>query len=225
MRRVGVLFLLVASTLAIAPGRADAHICPGVVQIPVGTPASVTVYVRIEGTDIPDVQLDVPPELHLDKVEAPPGWTATRTGQTVRMHGPGFEHFTCPYFTIGVTASTKGAFQIPVTQRDASGTLVLRSSTDPAQKHGQNYAETVYAGVKPPSTSTGGGMSGITIAGIALIAIGVLAAAGFAWRSRRRGDDDDEGDDAALDEHRARVEAFRAQTRARAPRDSTPERQ
>jgi hypothetical protein len=210
MGRIGVLVVGVTLTLGGWSARADAHICPYAAQIPVGRSSTVPVYVTVESEATPDVEVDVPPALHLENAGAPKGWTFTRDGQVLRFRGPAFSPFTCPSFAIVVTAPTKGAYPMTVVQRDAHGKVTAKTTTDPAQRLSPGYAPTVYAGVKPPSTSSGTSLSGTTIAGIALLAAGVLMAIALgrrALRARREGEREGELQD--------RLDEFRKQTRDR----------
>jgi hypothetical protein len=210
MGRLGVLVVAVTLTLAGWSARADAHICPYAAQIPVGRSSTVPVYVTVESRATPDVEIDVPPELHLENAGAPKGWTFTRNGQVLRFRGPGFSPFTCPSFAIVVTATTKGAFPMTVVQRDSHGNVIAKTTTDPTQRLSPGYAPTVYAGVKPPSTSGGTSLSGTTIAGIALMGVGVVMAIALgrrALRDRREGEREGELQD--------RLDEFRKQTRDR----------
>src|SRR2546429_1414340 len=100
MRRAGVLMALVVLTLSGWSARADAHVCPSAVKIPVGRSSSVPVYVTVESEATPDIEVGVPPELRLETVTAPTGWKFTRAGQTLRFRGPALSPFTCPSFTI-----------------------------------------------------------------------------------------------------------------------------
>jgi hypothetical protein len=210
MGRLGVLVVAVTLTLVGWSARADAHICPYSAQIPVGRSSTVPVYVTVESEATPDVEVDVPPELHLERAGAPKGWTFTRKGQILRFRGPAFSPFTCPSFAIVITAPTKGVYPISVVQRDAHGNVTRRTTTDPKQRLSPGYAPTVYAGVKPPSTSSGTSLSSTTIAGIALLAAGVLMAIALVRRARRaRREDEREG------ELQDRLDEFRKQTRDR----------
>jgi hypothetical protein len=209
MRRVGVLTVLVVLTLGGWSPRADAHVCPSAVKVPVGRSATVPVYITVESVPAPDIEAVVPAELHLESVVAPTGWKFTRDGQTLRFRGPVFAPFTCPSFTISVTAPAKGAFPISVVQRDLHGDVTARSTADAGQPLNPGSSPTVYAGVKPPSPPGGGGPSGTTIAGIALVALGVVAGVALALRTRRARREDELED---------RLEEFRKQARDRSER-------
>jgi hypothetical protein len=185
-------------------------VCPYAAQIPVGQSSTVPVYVTVESLATPDVEVDVPSELRLENAAAPQGWKFTRDGQTLRFRGPAFSPFTCPSFGIRVTAPAKGVFPISVTQRDAHGDVITRSITDPQQRLSPGYSPTVYAGVKPPSPSNGDGPSGTTMAGLALVGLGVVLAAGFGWRARRG-----RRAEAREAELQDRLDEFRKQTRDR----------
>jgi hypothetical protein len=213
--RVVALVLLVLAGIGAGAGRADAHICPVVAAIPVGQLSTVTVAVTVEAVAVPDVEMQVPDQLRLDRVDPSPGWTITQQGQNIRYHGPPIAPYTCKYFSIGVTAQAKGAYAITVIQRDAQGKVVARSTLQGALTSQNPYAvQHVYAGVKPPSESSGGsGPSTTTIAGAVLVGLAVLAGVALAvrsWRARRA-----EARAAEVDE---RVEAFRKQARDRSQR-------
>jgi hypothetical protein len=210
MGRLGVLMVAVTLALGGWSARADAHICPYAKQIPVGRSSTVPVYVTVESRATPDVEVDVPPGLHLENAGAPKGWTFARDGQVLRFRGPAFSPFSCPSFAIVVTAPAKGVYPMSVVQRDAHGNVITKTTTDPAQRLSPLYAPTVYAGVKPPSTSGGTSLSGTTIAGIALLAAGVLMAIALGRRAlRARREDEREG---ALQD---RLDEFRKQARDR----------
>jgi len=244
VRRLAVLALAasVATTGALATDilPAAAHICPVPVEIAVGQPATIAVGVTVEDTPVSDVTVTIPAGLQLDRVDAKEGWTITRTGADVRLRGGPIPRFDCRYFSFGVTAPAAGSFGIPVVQRTADGKIVARSIPDPASAQSRVLDQWVYAGVKPPSTSSGsGGTSLTTIAGIALVALAVVLVAILGvrtWRDRRLPDDDDPddessngagdsrnddaGNDAARDaELRARLEQFKK----RAPNPPPPE--
>ena len=210
MRRLGVLLVGVTLTLGAWCARADAHICPYAAEIPVGRSSTVPVYVTVESAATPDVEVHVPSGLRLENAAAPKGWSFTRNAQVLRFRGPAFPPFTCPSFAIVVTAPAKGAYPMSVVQRDAHGNVIGRTTTDPSQRLSPGYAPTVYAGVKPPSTSGGTGLSATTIAGIALIGVGVVMAIALGRRAlRARREDKREG------ELQDRLGEFRKQTRDR----------
>jgi hypothetical protein len=180
-----VVVLLVAATLGGA-ARAEAHICSTGVQIPVGQPAPVPIVMTVEATPVPDVEIDLPPQLQVvGKITAPDGWTVTKHGQTLRYRGGPFSPLTCPSFSLTAQASEKGAFSVQYVLRDAAGNVVARTATTAATQ--PSIAPVVYAGVKPPSSSSGGGPSLVVVAGIALIAVAVLLFGGMAFRSWRLG--------------------------------------
>jgi hypothetical protein len=210
MGRLGVLLVAVTLTLGAWSARADAHICPYAAEIPVGRSSTVPVFVTVEATATPDVEVAVPAALRLENAAAPKGWTFTRNGQVLRFRGPSLPPFTCPSFAIVVTAPAKGAYPMSVVQRDAHGKVVGRTTTDPAQRLSPGYAPTVFAGMKPPSTSGGTSLSPTTIAGIALIAVGAAMAIALGRRAlhaRREGEREAELQD--------RLDEFRKQTRDR----------
>ncbi len=213
MRRVCVLAALVALTLGGWSTRADAHICPSAVKVPVGRPTSVPVYITVENEPTPDVEVDVPPDLHLENVGAPKGWTFTKKGQVLRFRGPAFSPFTCPSFAIMVTAPTKGVYPISVVQRNARGVVIERSTADSGQPVNPGSSPAVYAGVNPPSPSGGGGLSGTTIAGVALVGAGIVMAVALIRRARRARREDER--DAALQD---RLDEFKKQARDRSER-------
>jgi hypothetical protein len=191
---------------------AGAHLCATGAQIPVGTSTPLVLVITVEQLPIPDVELTLPPEVRIDGDPAPPaGWAVTRNGQTLRYHGGPFAPITCPSFTVNATATKKGAYSVEVVQRDAHGTIVSTSTNDPRQRLTPFFSPVVYAGVKIPSPSSGGGgVSFVTIAGIVLVGAGVVLVLGLAtrsWRDRRALAREDELQD--------RVEEFKKQARDR----------
>jgi hypothetical protein len=207
----GLLGVLV---VAFTPAPASAHICPVAAQIPVGRSTTVNVGVTVEQATVPDVEITVPNGLRLDGADPKPGWTVVRRGPVLRYHGGPITQFTCAYFPIAVTAPVRGAFGIPVVQRDTSGKVVARSTPDPSVPADRLLDQFVYAGVKPPSPpGTSSGPSVVLIAGAALIGAAIIFAGVVAWRSRGRGEDDDEDeafeDDDRDAELRARLDRFR----------------
>ncbi|MDP9334918.1 MAG: hypothetical protein M3Q30_16635 [Actinomycetota bacterium] len=227
MRRLAVLALVTAvataADLGLTVAPAWAHICPRPVVINVGQPSTIAVGVTVEATAVPDVEVSVPAGFRLDRVDAKAGSTTTRRGSSLRYRGGPIARFTCEYFSLGVTARTRGAFGIAVVQRAADGKVVARSTPDPSNATDRVLGQIVYAGIKPPSAATGpSGLSATTIASIALVGIGVvmLGALGFrAWRERGLDENDDDGDGDAADreitreaELRARLERFKKRT-------------
>jgi hypothetical protein len=216
-----VAAVLVALTLGWTPGIADAHVCPVAAIIPVGQPSNVTVAVTVEAVPVPDVQIDIPTGLQIVHVVPFAGWKITQSGQSIRYvgeNGTTIAPFTCHYFAVQLTANVKGAFAIPVTQRDAQGNVVARTAPTGDQKINPYFIQTVYAGEKPPAPP-GRGISGTVVAGGGLIGFGVLMF-GFlgvrSWRARRA-----DQREAEIDE---RLEEFKKQTRDRAPTDTeTPQ--
>jgi len=200
---------------------ASAHICPVPAQIPVGTTATVNIGVTVEAPTVPDVEIEIPPGLQLDHVYAKAGWRSTRTGSVLRYRGGPIEPYTCAYFPLGVTAPARGVFGIPVVQRNAAGDIVSRTTPDPNSAQDRGLDQFVYAGVKPQSPAgSSSGPSVVVIAGIALVAIGVVAGGVFAWRSRRgpdEEDDDDTEDDAGAADREAELRGRLARFRTRAP--------
>jgi hypothetical protein len=184
--KLGALFVLVTAGVGTFGAPADAHICPVTAVIPVGRPATITVAATVEGVPVPDVEIDVPAQLRLERVDRLPGWTVDRRGQTARFHGPPITPYTCMYFSIGVTARAKGAYAMSVFERDAEGRVVARSTLKGALSSHNPYAvQRVYAGVSPPSPGGGGGPSATAIAGVALIGLGVVGVGVLRVRSRR----------------------------------------
>ena len=184
MRRVLAAVLLVASFLSVA-GPADAHICSTGVQIPVAQPAPVPLVLTIEATPVPDVEIDLPPQLQVvGKIDAPDSWTVTQRGQTLRYRGGPFSPLTCPSFSITAKAIDQGAFPVQYVLRDANGNVVAR--TAPATDSQPSIAPIVYAGVTPSSLSpSSSGPSVVVVVGIALIGLALVLFGGMAVRSWR----------------------------------------
>jgi hypothetical protein len=175
-----------AAAVAVGAAPAGAHICQVPVQIPVGQPATAAIGVTVENATVTDVEVGLPAGLRLDRVYPKAGWKATRSGSTVHYTGGIIASFTCEYFSLGVTATTKGAFGITVVQRTATGTVVARSIPDPTSPNSQVLDQFVYAGVEPPKRpSTSSGPSVATIGGIALVGFGIVMFAGLWLRARR----------------------------------------
>lgn len=207
--------------LAAGTVTASAHICPVPAQIVIGQTATIDVGVTVENATVPDVEIDIPVGLRLDRVDAKDGWTFTRTGSTVRYHGGPIRAYQCQFFSLGVTASTRGSWGIAVVQRTAAGVVVARSAPDPASSADRALDQFVYAGVKPPSPAGSSGPSAAILAGIAIIGVGVAMFAVLrirVWRAARDDDYDDAvdhdldvgSDDGARDaELQARLERFR----------------
>ncbi len=213
MRRLAVLTLAgtlaTAAVLGLGVTPASAHICPRPAEIEVGRQATIAVGVTVETTAVPDVEIILPTALRLERIDAKAGWTFTRHGPSVRYRGGPIRAFTCEYFSLGVTAPARGSFGISVAQRAADGTIVAHSIPDPANASDRALGQIVYAGVKPPAAAGGSsGLSTPTIAGVALIGLGLIAAGLIRFRAgRTRGLDDER--DAEL---RARLERFRKRT-------------
>ncbi len=206
--------MLVALALGSTPGTADAHVCPVAAIIPIGQPSNVTIAVTVEAVPVPDVEVDIPTGLKINHVVPFPNWKITQSGQSIRYvgeNGKTIEPFTCQYFAVNLTANAKGAYAIPVTQRDAQGTVVAKTAATGDQGINPYFIQTVYAGEKP-AAPPGRGVSTTALAGGALIAFGVIMFGflGFrSWRDRR-----EERREAEIDE---RLEEFKKQTRDRAP--------
>ncbi len=210
-----------ASVLTAGITPAFAHICPTPDEIPVGSPATISVGVTVENTTVPDVEITVPAGLRLDRVDAKAGWTSTRSGSTVRFRGGPITRFSCSFFSLGVTAPAVGAFGIRVIQRDASGAVVSRSAPDPAIAQDRILDQFVYAGVRPPAPpSTSSGPSPVIVGGAVLVGLGLVLAV-VVWIRSRRGDEDVDGadgsgeddDSTVLDpELQARLDRFKKRT-------------
>ena len=228
MRRAVVVALATVATAGAALGAtaapASAHICPQAVQIPVGRPSTIHVGVTVEDATVPDVEIGIPAGLRLDRVDTEPGWTSTRAGSAVRYRGGPIAPFACAYFSLGVTATSRGAFGISVVQRTATGKIVARVIPDPGNAADRSLDQFVYAGVEPPSPpGDSSGASATTIAGIALVGLGVvmLLALLVRARRRRRRASGDEGEDDTEErsrpdrdaELRARLERFTKRTK------------
>lgn len=217
MRRLAVLALVAgvatAGTLGLDVAPASAHICAKAVEISVGKPATIAVEVTVEGAAVPDVEITMPAGLELDRVDTRAGWAFKRTGSTVRYHGGPFPTYSCQYFSLGVTAPARGSFGVSVVQRTAAGTVVARSTPNPANASDRILGQIVYAGVKPPSSGSGSSLSVPTIAGVALVALGVVMVGVLGFRSRRaRGYEDEDDREAEL---RERLERFKKQAPGR----------
>jgi hypothetical protein len=224
VRRLAVLALVTAAATAVVLGLtvapASAHICPRPVEINVGQLSTIAVGVTVEATVVPDVEISVPVGLQIDRVDAKPGWTATRNGSAVRYRGGPIAVFTCEYFSLGVTSPARGAFGVSVVQRAADGKVVARSTPDPSNATDRVLGQIVYAGVKPPSAESPG-LSPITLASIALVGIGVVLGGvlGFrAWRNRGLDENDEDNEDEESEIEReaelsARLERFKKRTR------------
>jgi hypothetical protein len=226
MRRIlGCLLLGLFGAVTTGTGIASAHLCTVADQIAVGKLQTISIGVTVEAEPIPDFTVQLPPELRVDRVDPAIGFRVTRHGQILRYRGGPIDPYTCRYVSLGVTATAKGAYGIPVTQRTANGTVVVRGRTAPADALNPMFGQVVYAGVKPPPapSQSSGGTSTVTYLGIALVAVALLALVGLGVRSwrNRAADDDDEDADLDVDEERdaelqARVEQFKKQTRDRA---------
>jgi hypothetical protein len=210
VRKFGVLALLVAALVPIAPGRAGAHVCGQVKQItPVGKPATVQLTAVVEQIPVTTVEFDIPSEIAINRVDPSQGWKVTQAGQHLLYQGPPIPPVSCKYFALAITAQKKGTFPVLFVQRDAGGNVVARSRAgidlarpDPAQP-------IVYAGTTHGPKSSGRAITPTTI-GIVLVGIGVLLAAFLAirsWRARR-----EEEREAELQD---RVDTFKEQTRDR----------
>ena len=215
MVRIVAAACIAATALVVTASPAFAHICPVVTEIPVHQSSPVKVAVTVEQTPIPDVEVQLPPELHLDRPEVPPGWTANNDASSVRFHGPPIAPYTCGYFNVFVTSIQKGRYGIAVIQRDANG-KVIASTVDPQHKTNPAFQQLVYVGMKPPRSgggSSSGGPSAVMIAGVVLIAGGVVVAAIVGIRSARRRREDER--EAELFD---RLDEFKKQTRDRSER-------
>ena len=175
-----------ATALGIGATPAWAHICPIPVQIPVGQPATIAVGVTVENATVTDVVVGLPAGLRLDRVDPKAGWTSTHTGSTIHYRGGIIAAFTCQYFSLGVTATTKGAFGISVEQRTAAGTVVVHSHPDPTSPNSRLLDQFVYAGVPlPQRPSTSSGPSAATIGGLVLLGFGIVMFTVLGFRTRR----------------------------------------
>ena len=217
VRRLANLALAAAvatgATLVLTVAPASAHICPLPAEIGVGQPSTIDVGVTVEATAVPDVEISVPAGLRLDRVDPKAGWTFTRRGSSVRYVGAPIPAFACRYFSLGVTAPTRGAFGISVVQRAADGKIVARSTPDPNNTSDRALGQIVYAGVKPPPAPSGSnGPSAATIASVALVGIGAVMAGVLAFRARRTHRVDEGEEDERDAELRTRVEQFKTRT-------------
>jgi hypothetical protein len=133
MRRILCCLLLgLLGAVTTGMGIASAHLCTVADQIAVGKLQTISIGVTVEAEPIPDFVVRVPPELRVDRVDPAIGFRVTRQGQTLRYRGGPIQPYTCQYVSLGVTATSKGAYGIPVTQRTADGTVVVRGKTAPA---------------------------------------------------------------------------------------------
>jgi len=213
LRRGAAAVLFAAAAIAAGSGPAAAHTCVLTQIVPLNQATGIKVVIAVEGTPVPDVEFTFPPDLHLDKAEPTTAGKVTVTGQTMRYQGPPINTYTCAYFNVTVTATAKGAYPIAFVQRDASGKVVAQSETTGKATVNPYLEQVVYAGMNPPAPSgSGDGPSAGVIAGIALIAIGVVAGVLLALRNRRARQA--EAREEELDE---RVDAFRSQARDRRP--------
>jgi hypothetical protein len=182
-----------AAFLGLDLGRAAAHICPVPDQIPIAQLSTIDVGVTVEGATVVDVSITIPAGLQLERVDTKAGWTFVRDRSSVRYHGGPIAPYSCEYFSLGVTAPARGSFGIAVVQRTAAGSVVSRSKPNPDNATDRLLGQIIYAGVRPPPVATGsGGPSATTIAGIALLAFGLvmIGLLGFrAWRGRGLDDD------------------------------------
>jgi hypothetical protein len=194
------------ATVGLTAAPASAHICPIAVEIPVAQPSTIDVGVTVEGATIPDVEITIPAGLRLERVDPKEGWRVTRTGATVRYRGGPIAPYTCEYFSLGVISPARGAFGIPVVQRTANGKVWARSTPDASSAQSRILDQFVYAGEKPPSNPGGSSsLSATTIAGIALVVLGIVSVVVLGvrtWRNRGRyeGDDETDGDETASNE-------------------------
>jgi hypothetical protein len=226
VRRLAILALAaaVATVTVVASGisPAWAHICPIAAQVPVGRASTIDVGVTVEGATVPDVEIDLPSGLTLDRIDPKAGWTVTRSGATLRYRGGPIGAYSCEYFPLVVTAPARGAFGVTVIQRTANGAVFARSVPDLNSAASHALDQFVYAGVKPPAPpSNSSGPSSAVVAGIALVVLGVVMFVVLRVRARRAGpyddeddedgdtDDEDAGDHDREAELRARLERFR----------------
>jgi hypothetical protein len=248
VRRLAVLALVTAfatgATVGLTAAPASAHICPIAVEIPVAQPSTIDVGVTVEGATVPDVEITIPAGLRLERVDPKEGWTFTRTGtrsgtgtgSTVRYRGGPIAPYTCEYFSLGVISPARGAFGIPIVQRTANGKVWARSTPDASSAQSRILDQFVYAGEKPPSNSGGSSsLSATTIAGIALVVLGIVSVVVLGvrtWRNRGRyeGDDETDGDETdgdetdgdRADEREAELQARLARFKKRTPDPPRP---
>src|SRR5829696_3700470 len=99
--RVRRIVAIVALLVALAPLiPAEAHLCSGAVQVPVGRPTTVTVGVTVEQHAVVGLDIALPSGFTLDSFPAPSGWTVTRTGRVLRYRGGTITAYTCGFFTL-----------------------------------------------------------------------------------------------------------------------------
>jgi hypothetical protein len=141
------------------------------------------------------VDLVVPASFRIEHATPPKGWTATIAGQQVHYRGAGIATGGFALFSVRGTATVRGKLRFPVTTRAADGTA--REWNDvPGQ--GVRPPPIMFAGVDPTVTSTSGSSLAQWV-GLALVAGGVVALAGWWLRRRRLVEVVDEGGSGAGD--------------------------
>ena len=197
------------------------------IRSPVGKPQTISVGVTVEADPIPDFEIgcrpscasiaSIPQSASASPVMVRPCVTEAFRSIPIRVD-------TCRWAS---PRPTKGAFGIPVTQRRADGTVVVRGTTAPVQALNPLFGQVVYAGVKPPPSPSpsSGGASTVTYLGIAFVAVALLALVGLgirSWRNRGAEDEVDEIEDERDAELQStRLEEFKKQTRDRAAPNSS----
>lgn len=161
----------------VTAGPADAHVCVTPVEVDVGVPAAITVGVPAEQQPVVRVDIDVPEGFVLDEARPAPGWDVTTGGSTVSYAGGEIPRLQCGYFTLTGTAARRAKLVFPVTATDASGDTTVYGPD-------RLGAQEVYAGIEAFPDDGGDGVDPVLVAGIVLVAGGLVA--GFVLALRRR---------------------------------------
>jgi hypothetical protein len=183
MRRSAVTGLILACLLAaLWSSAAAAHPGATVFTIQVGAPTSISIVVPADyGKVIDRVEITNAPGFQLEAGEPPPGWTVTRTGDTLVFSGGRItldNEFAV--FAIRGVAPTKGRLLFPVTTHSPDGT-VMRYDGGVGTP---NQGAIVYAGITPHVASQKG-FPWIPLFGGIFLAVGVAGTGYLLWRRRR----------------------------------------
>jgi hypothetical protein len=172
--------VLVGVSVALASPVA-AHVCVRPVEVKVGELSSITVGVPAETQVVDRVAISIPGGFELGQARAAAGWTSSIDGSTVTYTGSTIAPLTCGYFTVTGTAASKGKLVFPVTTTAIDGTTTEYGP-------GKLGAQEVYAGIPAfPDEGGGSGVDATTIAGIALVAGGVVGGVVLFVLRRRAG--------------------------------------